>query len=197
VLFGAALVLWWLVLLGPLLDWVRFSSAVLLDAAGGFSAETSIVAQPGGIWIIQAPVPAAPAATASPVNGGRFRSLKLQVPQWIPTVQTVCVPLYWALILAAPRGRAWWRALILGTVLLLALAPVSLLVYAAHAVQRTLYPESAAFLRAVLDFADHICGSVLPYAAPVAMALALNRELRMKILGGDDMSFPNSPIQKY
>jgi hypothetical protein len=168
---AATLTLWWLVLRGPLLDWVRLSTAVLLDAAGGFRAETSVAVRDTGVWVLQAPVPFAAA---------RFRSVKLELPQWVPTVQTVSLPLYWALVLAAGRGRFWWRALIQGSLLLLAIPPFSLLVYAAHVVQRNLYPHSA--LRIFLDFADYICGTVLPYLAPVLLALVFLPDLRARIL---------------
>jgi hypothetical protein len=190
VLFSAALALWWLVLLGPLLDWVRFSTAVLLDAAGAFQTETSVTIQTGGVWAIQAPVPGTSATMRNLGAGVRFRSIRLEVPQWVPTLQTVSLPLYWALILAAPRSRGWWRALAIGTVLLLAIPPLSLLVYAAHVIKRNLYPQSAAALGALLDFADYVCGTALPYIAPVVMALALNREFRSMILGGEESAAP-------
>jgi len=185
VAFAACLALWWLLLVGPLLEWVRFSTAVLLDAAGGFRTETAVIVQGGGVWMIQAPVPAAPDA-ARLGAGVRFRSLKLQLEQWIPTLQTVSLPLFWALILAAPRGRGWWRTLLFGTAILLVFPPVSLLVYAAHAVQRTLYPHAAAPLRGLLDFADYVCGTALPYIAPVATAVALHPQFRVMVLGSEE-----------
>jgi hypothetical protein len=192
VLFAAALALWWLVLVGPLLQWVRLSTAVLLDAAGGFRMETAVIIQGGGVWMIQAPVPAAP--TTNLGRGVRFRSLKLPVAQWIPTLQTVSLPLFWALILAAPPARGWWRALALGSVVLLLFPPLSLLVYSAHVVQRTLYPNS--LLRGLLDFADYVCGTALPYIAPVVVALAVNRELRAKILGATEYGTAAGPSRR-
>src|SRR5262245_23055026 len=117
VLFAAALELWWFVLLPPLLEWVRLSTAVLLSAAVGFRTDTAVVIQPAGVWMIQAPVPSPSAKNLG--AGVRFRSLKLQVPQWVPTVQTVSLPFFWALMLAAPRPRGWWRPLVIGTLVLM------------------------------------------------------------------------------
>src|SRR5262249_59765100 len=105
------------------------------------------------------------------------------VLQWVPTVQTVSLPFFWALILAAPRPRDWWRALAAGTVVLLVIPPISLLVYTAHVIQHNLYADSTAALGKFLDFADYVCGTVVPYIAPVLLALALNRHLRAMILG--------------
>jgi hypothetical protein len=182
-LFVAALALWWLVLVGPLREWVRLSTAVLLDAAGAFQSETSVAIQPDGTWMIQAPVPGTSAAMRDLGARVRYRSIRLQVAQWIPTLQTVSLPLYWALLLAAGRTRGWWRALAGGTAVLLAIPPVSLLVYAAHVIQRNLYPHSAPKYAALLDFADYVCGTALPYITPVLLALAMHRNLRATILG--------------
>src|SRR5262245_37125161 len=146
-LFVAALVLWWFLLLTPLLEWVRFSTAFLLDAVSAFRADTAVLVQPDGVWMIQAPVPVPSANIKNFGAGSRFRSLKLQVLQWVPTVQTVSLPFFWALILAAPRPRGWWRALAGGTVVLLVIPPISLLVYAAHVIQHNLYADSTAALR--------------------------------------------------
>jgi hypothetical protein len=186
VLFAAALALWWFAMRGPLLEWVRLSTAVLLDAAGGFRTDTAVVIQPAGVWMIQAPVPSPSAGKNLGAGGVRFRSLKLQVPQWVPTVQTVSLPFFWALILAAPRPRGWWRPLAIGTLVLLAIPSLSLLVYAAHVVQRNVYPDAGGGIGWLLDFADYLCGTVLPYIAPLLLAVALNRQLRSMIVGAEE-----------
>src|SRR5262249_44236966 len=147
----ASLAIWWLVLVGPLRSWVRLSTAVLLDAAGAFQSETAVVIQPDGVWMIQAPVPGTSAAMRSLGSQVRFRSIRLEVAQWVPTLQTVSLPLYWALLLAGGGTRRLWRPLAAGTALFLAIPSVSLLIYAAHAIQRNLYPQSVPVLAAILD----------------------------------------------
>jgi hypothetical protein len=173
--FAALLAVWWFVLLPPLLAWVRISTDVVLNAIPGAPIQTGVDVRPGGIWVIQAPIR----------SGGRSRNVRLEAPQRLPTQLTIALPLFWAVILAAPRPRRLWRIIALGTAILLVLPPVGLLIYAAHVVRIYVYPNAPALVEYVLAVADYVASTVAPYVGPVLLALALHEELRTTVLTGE------------
>ena len=173
--FAGLVAIWWFVLLPPLLSWVRVSTDVLLNAIPGAPIQTGIDVRPGGVWVIQAPVR----------SGGRSRNVRLEAPQRLPTQLTIALPLFWAVILAAPRPRRLWRILALGTAILLALPPLGLLIYAAHVVRIYVYPNAPVLVEYVLAVADYVASTVAPYVGPVLLALALHEELRTTVLAGE------------
>jgi hypothetical protein len=173
--FLGLLAVWWFVLLSPLLGWVRVSTDMLLNAIPGAPIQTGVDVRPDGVWVIQAPI----------LSGGRSRTVRLEAPQRLPTQLTIAVPLFWAVMLAAPRSRKLAWRLAVGTAILLALPPIGLLIYAAHVVRIYVYSGAPAVVEYVLAVADYIASTVAPYIGPVLLALALHEELRLMILTGD------------
>ena len=171
--FGGLLVLWWFVLLTPLVDYARISTDLILSTLTGANLQTGIDVRPNGNWIIQAP------ATVD----GRTRNVRVEAPPRLAKQLTIALPLFWAIILAAPRCTRMWRILGIGTVLLLVLPPTGLLIYTAHVVRIYVYPN-AGFIEYVLALADYIASTVAPYFAPVLLALGLHAELRHTVLEG-------------
>ena len=177
-LFLALLALWWFVLRTPILDWVQFSTEVLLQSLPGVHTPTGVSIETGRVWNLQVPAPGA-------------RSIHIRAEERIPTIYTVALPLYWAVLFAAPWTRRLWRALLAGTVFFLVLPSVSLLVYAAHVVKLNLYPHAAPALGPLLNFADYLTINVFPYVLPVLVALALYPDLRSLVLSGRPL--PDKP----
>ncbi len=172
--FVALLPLWWFVLRLPLLDWVQFSSETLLQSLPAVHSPTGVSIETGRLWNLQVPIP-----------GGR--SIHIRAEERVATLPTVALPLFWAVLLAAPGSRRawswqWLRALALGTAILLALPAVCVLVYAAHVVQVNLYPAASPVLRYVLKYADYVVDNVLPYFLPVLLSLLLYPDLRALVL---------------
>jgi hypothetical protein len=190
-LLAGMLALWWLALRGPLLDWVQFSAEILLQSIPGVRAATGVTIGAGGVWELQVPVPADSETIRRLGPEARFRSVRIQVADWIPTLDTAGLPLYWAIWLAAPWSRRW-GGLLTGTGILLAVAPFSLLSYTAHVVQVNLYPQAPAALAAAIAFADHLTGTVVPFLLPVVLALGLHRGLRAMILFGEPEPDPSA-----
>jgi hypothetical protein len=173
--FAVLLAVWWFILLPPLLAWTRVSTDVLLNVIPGAPIQTGVDVRPGGSWVIQAPIR----------SGGRSRNVRLEAPQRLPTQLTIALPLFWAVMLAAPRTRKMWRRVAVGTAILLALPPLGLLIYAAHVVRIYVYPNAPAAVEYLLAVADYIASTVAPYVGPVLLALALHDELRLTVLTGD------------
>lgn len=170
-LLAAFLALWWFVLRLPLLDWVQFSTEVVLQHLPGVHAPTGVNIEAGRVWNLQVPIP-----------GGR--SIHLMAEERLPTMYTVAIPLYWAVLLAGPWSRRLGRAFALGTAVLLVTPALALLVYAAHVVKLNLYRDATPALGYALNFADYFLGTVAPFMLPPFLALALYPDLRSLVLTG-------------
>jgi hypothetical protein len=170
-LFLAMLALWWFVLRPPLLDWVQFSAEFVLQHLPGVHSPTGVSIEAGRVWNIQVPVP-----------GGH--SIRVRAEERIPTLYTVGLPLFWAVLFAGPWSRRLLRAWAIGTAILLPIPGLSLLVYAAHAVKLNVYRNDALVLGYTLNFVDYLVVSFLPYLFPPLLALALYPDLRSLVLTG-------------
>jgi len=180
ILFIAFLALWWFVLRLPLLDWVQFSSEFILQHLPGVHSPTSVNIQTGRVWNLQVPVP-----------GGR--SVHILAEERLPTLYTVALPLYWAVLIAAPWSRRLLRAVAIGTGILLLTPSLTLLTYAAHVVKLNLYRDAAPALGYFLNFADYLGSTVVPYVLPPLLALALYPDLRCLVLTGTPFA-PAKPL---
>jgi len=192
----AMLALWWWVALGPLLAGMRVSGGLVLRMLPGGGSAGGITVDARGDWILQVPVPASlamrdsvqrafgRAAGAPPV---KVRSFKLVVAERIPTFFTLPFPLYWALVLAAPRTRRWWRVVAGGNALLAALAVLSLVGYAAYTIGTELHliPTDSLW-----NAAEYLNINVVSYLAPFVIALWLHGELRAQIFFWDAPDVP-------
>jgi hypothetical protein len=188
------LTLWWWLLLTPLLAAMRLSSAVVLRLLPGGSASSGITVAPNTDWILQVPIPASIATQdavqrafgrppgAPPV---KVRSFKIAIARQIPIFFTLSFPLFWALALAAPRGPHFWRSLATGTLLLSALAMVSLLVYTAYSIGTNIHLIAAGPAATLCAAVEYLNVNVVPYVAPLMLALWLYAELRSQIFFAD------------
>jgi hypothetical protein len=117
-LLAGLLVVWWFVLASPMLY-------VLREAAGTF---IGIQENPAGDWTLHVPVEATrtmPGQTAPQ----QIHSVDFDIPRADAIAFTFSLPLYWAIILAAPGWRRSLRPLLLGTALMCAFELASLLVF--------------------------------------------------------------------
>jgi hypothetical protein len=174
-IFICLLVFWWFLLLPPLLGSVRVCTDVILNWLPGANLQTGVELRPDNVWVLAVPVS----------MGGIRRNVRVEAPPRLPTQLTIGLPLFWAIILAAPWCKGVWRSLAAGTALLMALPPVGLLVYAAHVVRIYVYPHAPPLVEYVLAVADYVASTVAPYVGPVLLALTLHGELRRTILAGD------------
>ena len=176
---GSALVvglltLWWFVLLGPMLY-------LLQGAAGGFLLITE---NPSGDWTVRVPLEQTLVATPQrPAQ--QIHSVDFDIRRSDAISFTFSLPVFWAIILAAPGVRRCLRPLLLGT-FLMSVAELVLLVIFAQITARNAVSQldgaSDAGGKWVRHVGEYLIISVLPYAVPFVVALSLHRELRGEIL---------------
>jgi hypothetical protein len=169
----ALLVAWWFVLLNPLLFLLRGCGQIAIG----------ITEAPSGEWNLRIPleftVPAEGGTPASQVHSIDFSIARADVIAF-----TFSLPVFWAIALAAPGLRRNLRALLWGTLATAAMEIALLLLYAEitarnAAVQLTHAPDGLG--KWFLHFGEYMVVSVIPYAAPFVIAIALHRELRREI----------------
>ena len=204
-LFIVLLAVWWWLLLSPLLAGLRLSTRAVLWLAPGGGSASGVTVQPNGDWLLRIPLPGflarqdavqrayGRAPGAPPVN---VRSFRLTIGERIPTFFTLGFPLFWALVLAAPRSRQLWRVLALGTGLLAVLAQLSLLFYAAFSIETNLHLVTSATGSAIWSAFEYLNVNVAPYVAPVLLAAWLHTELRAQIFSWGAEPEPAPVVQE-
>lgn len=172
-LLAILLAIWWFALLPPLLAWERVTTDLLLSAFPNAPLQTGATVTGDGTWILQAP---------ARVNGVT-RNVRVVLPQRLPIQLTVGLPLFWAILLAAPGTKGAWRAALAGSAALLALPPLGLLAYAAHVVQIYVYPAAPPILARTIAALDYVASTVAPFAVPAILAVVLHPKLGETVLG--------------
>jgi len=188
------LALWWLVLLNPLLAGLRLSAQMTLRFLPGGNSISHVAIGPDRNWTFQVPAPAAlvnqartqqmlgaAAAGSGPI---KIRSMKVEGAGKYPILFTVSLPLYWAILLAAPGRRRLLR-MASGTAVLAAFSLLSIEVYAVRLVGGYFHLTTEGLPGFLMDFAMYLAVGVVPYLAPVLMALSLDEDLRGLILTGE------------
>jgi hypothetical protein len=185
------LALWWLVLLNPLLAGLRLSAELTLRLLPGGSSVSHVTIGPDRNWTFQVPAPAAVVNQertqqmlgAAAAGSGRIkiRSMKVEGAGRYPILFTVSLPLYWAILLAAPGRRRLLR-MASGTAVLAAFALLSIAVYAIRLVGGYFHLAMEGLPGFLMDSAVYLATGVVPYLGPVLVALSLNAELRDLIL---------------
>jgi hypothetical protein len=173
--FAALLAAWWFVLLPPLLGWTRVSTDFLLNAVPGAPLKTGVTVGAEGVWAMQAPIRV----------GGVWRNVRVETGRRLPRQLTIALPLFWAILLAAPRPRRVWRVWLGGSAVLLLIPPAGLILYAAHVAQLYVFPHLAAPARAAIAAADYMASTVAPYFGPVLVAIVIHPEFRRAVLMTD------------
>jgi len=196
-LFIVLLAVWWWLLLSPMLAGLRLSTDAVLWLAPGGSSASGVTVQPDGDWLLRIPLPEflarqdavqrayGRAPGAPPVN---VRAFRLVIGEQIPTFFTLGFPLFWALVLAAPRPRRLGRILALGTGLLAVLTQLSLLFYASFSIETNLRLVTSPVASTMWSAVEYLNVNVVPYVAPVLLAAWLHTELRAQIF-----SWPAEP----
>ena len=195
VFLALMLALWWLVLLNPLLAGLRLSAELTLRLLPGGNSVSHVTIGPDRNWTFQVPAPAAivnqektqQMLGAAAAGSGRIkiRSMKVEGAARFPILFTVSLPLYWAILLAAPGWRRLLLRLSCGTAVLAALALLSIAAYAIRLVGGYFQLTTDGLPGFLMDSAMYLAAGVVPYLAPVLVALSLDGELRGLILAGE------------
>ncbi len=110
--------------------------------------------------------------------------MKVEGAGRFPVLFTVSLPLYWAIMLAAPGRRRLWP-MASGTGVLAVVALLSIAVYAIRLVGGYFHLAMEGIPGFLMDSAAYLATGVAPYFGPVLVALWLNGELRGLILTGE------------
>jgi hypothetical protein len=174
------LALWWMVLLDPLLEGLRVSAeAVIPGSHVAIGADRN--------WTFRVPAPAAlveqlrAQKMIGDTAGVQYRFIRLMAPGRYPILFTVSLPLYWAILLAAPGQRRLMR-MVAGSAMLAVIALLSIAVYALQLAGGAMQLTSSGVSKAMVESATYLAEGVVPYLAPVLTALWLNPELRGMVL---------------
>ena len=182
------LLIWWFLLLNPLLCLLKGSVEVLgtLFFSGGPDASFQVSENHAGDWSLRVPleiqIPPSPQNPAPAVA----HSVDFDIARGDATAFTFSLPVFWAIVLAAPGLRRSLRPLVVGTAVIAAVELGLLFLFveiSAHnvAAQATQSQNAAAgWLR---HFGEYMSVSVIPYAAPFLVALTLHRELKALVFG--------------
>jgi hypothetical protein len=168
------LTLWWFVLLGPMLY-------LLKGAAGTFML---IEESPSGDWTLRVPLERILPATPQQPVAQQIHSIYFDMSRTDAIAFTFSLPVYWAIILAAPGVRRNLRSLLLGTALMSAVEIALLLVFAqiaARNVASQLAGTEDAAGKWIRHVGEYLVVGVVPYAVPFVVALSLHRELRGEV----------------
>jgi hypothetical protein len=182
--------LWWILLLDPLLVWVRHSGDFVLGWAPGAAEGPHVIVNPDGSWMLRLPVPAAAAERADlqRIAGGgapnaqpkKVRSFKLGISRNRVAMFTVALPLYWALMLAVP-GKKLLRMLAYGSAGIAAAMPFTLTLDGMITIRTYFHIQSTPLFGFLWNAVGYLNSEVLPYATPLFLGLWLNRELRTQV----------------
>jgi hypothetical protein len=100
---------------------------------------------------------------------------------------TFSLPVFWAVVLAAPGWRRNLRPFLAGTGLITLVELILLLTFAATSAHKAaaaiLSTPMGAFETWLLSFSDYLTVLVVPYLAPIVVAFAVHHELRRDVLG--------------
>jgi hypothetical protein len=181
----ACLLLWWFFLVNPLLFLLRGAIEASGSVIYGSDARELVSEAPSGDWSFRVPIEITVPPSPQQPRGAQIHSIEFDMPRADVTAFTFSLPVYWAIILAAPGIRRAMRPLILGTVLV-AILEIVLVVWfmeiSAHKAAAQLYSVQGQTASWLLRFGEYLVVMVIPYAAPFLIAIALHRELRWQML---------------
>jgi hypothetical protein len=168
------LTLWWFVLLGPMLYLLKGAAGVFLPIEENSS----------GGWTLRVPLEKTLPPTPQQPVARLIGSVDFDMPRGDAVTFIFSLPVYWAIILAAPGVRRNFRPLVVGTLVMSAAEILLLLGFAeltalSAASQLSGAGHVAEWFRQV---GVYLVVGVLPYAAPFIVALSLHDELRSEVL---------------
>lgn len=186
---GSALVvvlltLWWLVPLDPLLFLLRQGARVIGAVLSPGPSTLTITEIANGDWTFKVPLEASLPRTSARPFAQQIHSIDFDLARSDASAFTFGLPVFWAVMLAAPGIRRNWRPLLWGT-LVMALLEVALVLLTAETLARkslaNLLQSQDPLGSWFLKFSEYLTVNSIPYLLPFVVALWLNRELRDQI----------------
>lgn len=195
----ALLVLWWFVLMTPLLYVIKSGAEVCGSLVFGGPSQW-ITEKADGDWTVEVPIEATippPPGEAGPPT--HVQSIDFDLARTDAATFTFGLPTYWALVLAVPGIRRRLRPLVLGTLVVAFLEIVMLLIFVEIFAHRTAaqWAPPDALTAWGLHFGDYMVVNVVPYILPFLVAIWLDGALRFQIFRwGSDPAAPKAETAK-
>jgi hypothetical protein len=168
------LTVWWLVLLGPMMYMLK----------GAAQAFVLIRENPTGNWTLRVPLERTLPVTPQRPVALQIRSIEFDLARTDLVGFTFSLPVYWAVLLAAPGVRRSLRPLLLGTALMSGVELILLWGFVQIGARNAAAQYAAdndAVGEWIRQVGEYLVVNVLPYAVPFVIALSLHRELRGEI----------------
>lgn len=184
ILLVSFLLIWWFFLVNPLLSFLRGAVEVSGSLFYGSAARELLSETPSGDWSFRVPMEIVLPPSPQQPTGAVVHSIDFDMPRSDVTAFTFSLPVFWAIVLAAPGIRRAWWPLIQGTMLVTLLEIVLVVCFveiSAHKVAAQWYPPQGETASWLLRFGEYMVVNVIPYAAPFLIAIALHRELRWQM----------------
>jgi hypothetical protein len=183
-LLTGLLVLWWFVLVNPLLFLLRESVEICAGLVFGSSAMRLITETSNGDWTLEVPIEVTIPGSFEHPAPAHIHSIDFDLARSDAGAFTFGLPVYWAIILAVPGIRRGMRPLILGSLIMALVEIMLLLIFVeifAHKMALQLSESQAAMSNWLLHFAEYLVVGVIPYAIPFLVAIRLHCQLSAQI----------------
>jgi hypothetical protein len=183
------LALWWLFLLDPMLSGLQGMGNLAARLVFGGDSGEFMREDSARNWTFRVPKKViVPASEANPAPQ-QINSIEFDVARTDVVGFTFSLPVFWALVLAAPGWRRNLRPVLIGTALITLVELILLLTFAATSAHRAtaamLSIRMGGFETWLLRLSDYLTVLVVPYLAPTVIALAVHNELRRNVFGWD------------
>jgi hypothetical protein len=181
------LIIWWFVLLDPMLSALQGAGDIAARLVFGGNSGEFMRENGSRNWTFRVPekiiVPASPVMPMPQ----QIDSIDFDVARTNVIGFTFSLPVFWAVVLAAPGWRRNLRPLLAGTGLIVLIELILLLTFAASSAHKAaaaiLSIPLGAFETWLLSFSDYLTVMVVPYFAPIVVAFAVHHELRRDVFG--------------
>ena len=186
VLLISSLILWWFFLVNPLLFFLRGALEVTGSLFYGSAVHDLVTETSSGDWSFRVPMDIVLPPSPEQPTGALVHSIDFDMPRSDVTAFTFSLPVFWAIVLAAPGIRRALWPLIHGSMLVMLLEIVLVVCFvqiSAYKVAAQMQPAQGQAASWLLRFSEYMVVNVIPYAAPFLIAIALHRELRWQMLG--------------
>jgi hypothetical protein len=181
------LTLWWFVFLDPMLSALQGVGDIAARLVFGGKSGEFMREDGSRNWTFRVPKRIiVPASRVTPAPQ-QIDSIDFDVPRTDVIGFTFSLPVFWAVVLAAPGWRRNLRPFLAGTGLIALVELILLLTFAATSAHRAaaaiLSMPMGTFETWLLRFSDYLTVLVVPYLAPIVVAFAVHRELRDDVFG--------------
>lgn len=177
---------WWFFLQDPMLFLLKNSVEAIGGVVLNVPSKKLVTEAPNGDWTFELPLEFGAPGASSDRRPIQVHSIDFDVARGDVSAFTFSLPVFWAIVLAAPGAWRNGRVLLLGTLLMAAAEIVLLLICVeifAHKTAAQMSQSHDAIANWFFRFGEYLVVLAFPFIAPFVFAVWLHRDLRAQILG--------------